>query len=121
MAIDDFKDLNDFDSPLFHEENEVNNKFEMKEEEKSDNNSQCWSRFLANLKDPDLNKKPKDRPRSSLHVDADLYKTLQEIDFDGLSPTNLMNMILRSFMETYIDKLIEYRKPQVTSVFSKVR
>lgn len=121
MEIDNFKDLNDFNITLSPQGNEGNNKFAMKEDEMADPDSECWSRFLANLKDPDLNRKPKDRPRSSLHVDADLYKTLQEIDIDGLSPTNLMNMILRSFVETYIDNLVEYRKPQVISVFSKVR
>lgn len=76
-----------------------------------------WDNFQYRLKNKHEYRQPKDYPRKPMMVDADLCSTLREIDIENVSPTNLLNIILRSFIETNKDELLIYRKPQAPSVF----
>lgn len=76
-----------------------------------------WEMFQLQLKDKDSFFKQKDYPRKPLMVDADLYSTLREIDIDNIAPTNLLNAILRTFIESFKEELRQFRKIQAPSVF----
>ena len=79
--------------------------------------SDVWDMFQLQLKDKDSFFKQKDYPRKPLMIDADLYSTLREIDIDNIAPTNLLNAILRTFIESFKEDLRQYRKIQAPSVF----
>ena len=79
--------------------------------------SDIWDMFQLQLKDKDSFFKQKDYPRKPLMVDADLYSTLREIDIDNIAPTNLLNAILRTFIESFKEELRQFRKIQAPSVF----
>lgn len=76
-----------------------------------------WEMFQLQIKDKDSFFKQKDYPRKPLMVDADLYSTLREIDIDNIAPTNLLNAILRTFIESFKEELRQFRKIQAPSVF----
>ena len=79
--------------------------------------SEIWDMFQLQLKDKESFFKQKDYPRKPLMVDADLYSTLREIDIDNIAPTNLLNAILRTFIESFKEELRQFRKIQAPSVF----
>lgn len=83
------------------------------------NNAQntVWDIFQHKLENKNEYMKPKDYPRKPMMIDADLCSTLREIEIEKISTTNLLNIILRSFIEGNIDELRQFRKPQAPSVF----
>lgn len=76
-----------------------------------------WNLFQQKIQDKSYYLKRKDYPRKPMMIDADIRSTLIEIDIDNVTPTNLLNTILRAFIETYKEELRLYRKLQAPSVF----
>lgn len=90
---------------------------DMNSEDHAPSKSEIWNMFQQNLKDKDSFYRQKNYPRKPLMVDPDLYSTLREIDIDNIAPTNLLNVILRTFIESFKEELRQYRKMQAPSVF----
>lgn len=92
---------------------------DLPQDKQEDNNPQntVWDIFQHKLENKNEYMKPKDYPRKPMMIDADLCSTLREIEIEKISTTNLLNIILRSFIEGNIDELRQFRKPQAPSVF----
>ena len=90
---------------------------EQKEQTEIENKKSVWDLFQYKIENKHEYRKPTDYPRKPMMIDSDLCTTLREIDIENVSPTNLLNTIVRSFIETYLEELSEYRKIQAPSVF----
>ena len=64
-----------------------------------------WNRFKSTL-----NSEPKGIGRKSYMIDCDLIDTLDQCDFEGQSKINVINAILRTFLEANVDHLLSIKK-----------
>ena len=103
-------------SELENEPEEINDNYHSKDEA-SESSITVWDLFERKLKDKSYYLKQKDYPRKPMMIDPDLCSTLREIDIENVSPTNVLNTIVRSFIEIYKEELRTYRKIQAPSVF----
>lgn len=79
-------------------------------------NEKCWERFIELTKKWE---KPKDLCCRQVYIDNELHETLTELDFPEMRIGDKLNMMLRSFMETYIEELKVFRKKKSKSIFDK--
>lgn len=82
---------------------------------KKDNMEKTWEVFMLEINSPT----ECDSPRKNINLDADLHKSLSELNFKGISLSKLANIMIRSFMEGHAEKLMEHRSKTAKSIFDK--
>lgn len=101
-------------SPDSEQSNQLSDRITDNSPESSAN---CWNIFL-NLSD-----KPSDDPDRDMRlvckIDRELADTLDECDIDGLCRSDLVNRIVRAFLQTYLDRMVKFKKNK-KSLFKKV-
>lgn len=81
-------------------------------------NGKCWDSFLTHLdKTPD-NAEREDR--LVCKIDRDLADSLDDCDIGNRCRSDLVNAIVRAFFETYITRLLKYRREK-KSLFRKFK
>ncbi len=78
----------------------------------------CWESFMNHLdKTPDNNER---EDRLVCKIDRDLADSLDDCDIGNRCRSDLVNAIVRAFFETYITRLLKYRREK-KSLFSKFK
>lgn len=83
----------------------------------SESSADCWNIFLG-LTDDSENDSDRDM-RLVCKIDRELADTLDECDIDGLCRSDLVNRIVRAFLQTYLDRMVKFKKNR-KSLFKKV-
>lgn len=83
----------------------------------SESSADCWNIFLGLTDDPE-NDSDRDM-RLVCKIDRELADTLDECDIDGLCRSDLVNRIVRAFLQTYLDRMVKFKKNR-KSLFKKV-
>lgn len=81
-------------------------------------NGKCWESFMTHLdKTPDNNER---EDRLVCKIDRDLADSLDDCDIGNRCRSDLVNAIVRAFFETYITRLLKYRREK-KSLFRKFK
>lgn len=67
--------------------------------------SSCWEHFLSLSNSPEVSEE-----RLVIKLDRDIAETLDDCDINGQSRTQLANNIVRAFVNTYLERLAQYKK-----------
>lgn len=78
----------------------------------------CWDRFMAHL-DQTADSVERD-DRLVCKIDRDLADSLDDCDIGNRCRSDLVNAIVRSFFETYITRLLKFRREK-KSLFRKFK
>lgn len=84
----------------------------------SKSSNRCWERFIELS---NSGSKVQDEPRRQVHLDADLHKSLMELDINDLRLCDKINFMLRAFMESHMSELLQFRKPITKSIFDNYK
>lgn len=83
----------------------------------SESSADCWKIFLS-LADESENASDRDM-RLVCKIDRELADTLDDCDIGGLCRSDLVNRIVRAFLQTYLDRMVKFKKNR-KSLFKKV-
>lgn len=78
----------------------------------------CWDRFMAHL-DQTADSSERD-DRLVCKIDRDLADSLDDCDIGNRCRSDLVNAIVRAFFETYITRLLKFRREK-KSLFRKFK
>ncbi len=84
----------------------------------SQNDEKCWNSFMTVLDQKTDNNERDDR--LVCKIDRDLADSLDDCDIGNRCRSDLVNAIVRAFFETYLTKLLKYRREK-KSLFRKFK
>ena len=119
QGINDSDDLMESPSPTVPECEETEEK-ELSQQEHPGTtiDDKCWNRFMAHLNQTVDSGERDDR--LVCKIDRDLADSLEDCDIGNRCRSDLVNAIVRAFFETYITRLLKFRREK-KSLFRKFR